>query len=161
MLLIHFSAPKKLLCFSIRPLELMFVDQLKPYFKLFVRQPAKKAPNVQSSLLTKTPRPWVDATGSVFKIRSTAFDQLQVWFNTLSSQSSPTLDHFRSILRRLNQPDYSSTYVFDSSCISSCPPEIVFSKVYPKSQLNFLLHLLYTMGHFSTELDLFSASSLR
>ena len=146
--------------FSIRPPELFFVRQLNNYYKFFVRCPPAKKLN-SFSLLVKNPRPWVDGTGCVVRIRSTALELLQQWLTTVQDQSNPLLGQFKVILQNLHTHDYKETYVCDTTNLSPCPPEVVFSKVTPKNASKFLLHLLYTMGSFDTELDLFASTSLR
>ncbi len=116
---------------------------------------APKKKTTTTNLLRASPRPWIDGLNGIIRIRSTALPQLQAWFSARSTDNNLTLQ-FNDVLQNLNQVNFSKTYIFDTTEVTPFPAEVVFSKVYPKNPLKFLLHLLYTMGNFDTEIDLFS-----
>ena len=72
----HFSTDKFTL-FSIRPPELMFIRQLQPYYSFLIRDKCLKR-EVVTSYLSRNPRPWIDGSNTVIKIRSTALAELRL-----------------------------------------------------------------------------------
>ena len=156
----NFSTDKVTL-FSIRPPELLFVRKLKDHFAFFVRDKKRIHSNKVIPTLSLVPRPWLDGTNSKIKLRSSALHELRIWFTQFTGFNDSRVAEFEMVLRNLNRTNFREVYVADSTMLSTGPAEIVFSKVYPKNHFKFLLHLLYTMGSFETELDLFSSSSLR
>ena len=151
----------KVTLFSIRPPELLFVHKLKDYFAFFVRDKKRIRSNKVIPTLSHVPRPWIDGSNSEIKLRSSALHELQIWFTQFTGFNDPRVAEFEKVLRNLNRTIFRELYVADSTMLSTGPAEVVFSKVYTKNNFKFLLHLLYTMGSFETELDLFSSSSLR
>ena len=144
----------KISIFSLRPPQLLFVDDVRSYFRWFIREKTKK-----SLLNYDLPRPWMDGTGMLVKLRIHAKET----FLSFAQQciSDP---HFPGVYQTVqdcidvvvaNNP----LYMFMS--LEEALPIIVFSEVSPSNVLSFLSHILLSMGRFETELTLFKQFSMR
>ena len=157
----------KVTVFSLRPPELLFVDKLMLYFRWFVREKVSKK-NVHLTLLKLdiTESHWLDGEGYAIRLRPCAVEEFEnfVLENCLENPSNDRLiDASLVISVVLNEPTHSnySFFVSEDKTLSNTPAEVVFSKVYPRSPANFLVHVLLSTGSFETELELFDVPSLK
>lgn len=116
---------------------------------------------------------WIDATGHCVLLRENAIPEMreyvgQIQHDTFYNQQSG----FNSILRWVKRilelqleslmPNFESCEDWDFAYVhlicthgdARFLPTVVFPTVYPSNQMKFMLHLLYSLGHFDTELDL-------
>ena len=149
----------KVTIFSLRPPELLCVTTMKAYFTLFVREEKIKKLSQMKILLHKQPPVWIDGTNCVVRIRQSAMNQISQYIKDMETLNNEiafsNLKHILTINDGNNITDHVS-----KNRLTSNTPVVVFSTVYPRQPINFLLHLLYSMGAFETELDLFHSSSL-
>ena len=145
--------------FSMRPPELLCVKRLQHYFSFFIR--LKPIPHSQMPThLRQTPTPWIDGLNCQVKIRPAAISDIEDLVTTMNSSCSRTQALSR-VLNSLSEDSFKCTYLETNMPLSKTPAVVVFSNVYPRQGLNFLFHLLLSMGEFETELDLFAHSTLR
>ena len=149
--------------FSIRPPELLFIKKLNLYYSHFVQGKTLKNHRELRNALSSQPRPWIDGTNTIIRLRSGSVETMRSYVRNLVNSGSdcPKIVLFVSTLNSLSVESFQSVYISESPCYSVSPAVVVFSNVYPRDGLKFLLHLLYTMGEFETELDLFSSQSMR
>ena len=151
------------IAFSLRPPELMCIDLMKLFHSCFIKKRIfRNLINVKLELL-KTPRPWIDGRNALIQLRPAAINTIRDFLQ--SKISAGVYNHSEVnllyVIDHLNDQNFTETYVSDSTTLSRTPAIVVFSQVFPKSGLKFLLHLLFSMGSFQTEIDLFSSTSLR
>ena len=149
--------------FSIRPPELFFIKSMKFYYSHFVHTKHIRSYKELRNILSKNPRPWVDGCNVIVKLRSSSEKLVLSYYRDLleSGYECHKISHFLTSLDSVTEYNCKSTYIYESPSLSNNPAVVVFSNVYPKEGFKFLLHLLYTMGEFDTELDLFNSPSLR
>ena len=143
----------KISIFSFRPPQLLFIDEIEKYFKWFVRGPKS------ADLLTFVqPRPWIDGSGLVVKLLSSAVDHFIDFTQGCLNKSRfrfTTEDNLRECINHVSS--HRSVYV--TGCNSPLSV-VVFSDVSPSSVVNFLTHVLLTFGNFETEISLFKHCSM-
>ena len=115
------------------------------------------------AFLRNTPVPWVDGLSTVIKLRPSSVGEMRSFVNETIRKGTATADVFLfgQVLDNLHTDSYKKCYLYDKNDISKSPAVVVFSDVKPTDCFKFLLHLLYTMGEFSTEIDLFNKVALR
>ena len=160
----------KVTLFSIRAPELLFVDNLKLYFRWFVREKMSKKRRENLYLrflkLDVTQSHWLDGEGYSAKLRPCAIDEFKNFVQEKlieNPTNSRVLDAQLVVTQVLQDQSHVNYHNFVSADVklSNTPAEVVFSKVYPRSPSNFLIHFLLSTGHFETELELFDVPSLR
>ena len=149
--------------FSVRPPQLLFVRQLKQYYSFFVVAETVRSTTELESCLSKTPIPWVDGCNSVIKLRPSSIGEMRHFINETIGKGTAIAEVFlfQRVLDNLHDDAYKKSYLYDRDDISKSPAVVVFSDVKPTHCFKFLLHLLYTMGEFLTEIDLFNEVALR
>jgi len=149
--------------FCLTPPELLCIDTIKLFYSCFVKgRSFRNLASLRAQLLT-TPRPWIDGRNALVQLRPAAISTVK---NFVEDRINKGLYTHREVnllfvINNLNAHDFKERYVSQCIRLSKTPAIVVFSQVYPKSGLKFLFHLLYSMGSFQTEIDLFSSTSLR
>ena len=159
----------KVTVFSIRPPELLFVNKLKLYYRWFVREklPGKKE-TICVRFLKNDVRDstWVDGENKAIRLRPCAVDEFSNYIQDCLLQNSADnrlLDAMlvvSEVINNLSHPNR-SFFVSADPNLSNTPAEVVFSKVYPRSPANFLIHFLLSNAKFETELELFDVATLK
>ena len=148
--------------FSVRPPQLLFIKKMQVYYSHFtsVKKFFKKNDLIKE--LTKFPVPWIDGCNYLIQIRSSSVDFLKNYIaeKVIINNDAP-IRRFKTILDNIHSEPFRSKFLCEDLNLSQSPAVVVFSSVYPKNSFKFLLHLLYTMGEFETEIDLFNAKTLR
>ena len=160
----------KVTVFSLRAPELLFVDNLKFYFRWFVREKIskKRRENVYTRFIKvdMIQSHWLDGEGYATKLRPSAIEEF-ITFVQEKLLENPTdnriLDAQLVVSQVVQDPSHVNYHNFVSADVklSNTPAEVVFSKVYPRNPSNFLIHFLLSTGRFETELELFDVPSLR
>ena len=145
--------------FSMRPPELLCIKRLQHYFSFFVRSKPLPISRLPAYLL-KTPTPWIDGLNCQVKLRPAAIPAIEDLATTMDP-CCPRAQSLLRVLKSLSQEQFKSAYLETDIQLSKTPAIVVFSNVYPRQGLKFLFHLLFSMGEFETELDLFAHGSLR
>ena len=151
------------IAFSLRPPELLCIDTMKLFFSSFVKgRTFRNIVSLKLELLKK-PRPWIDGRNALIQLRPAAVNTVKRFLQDKINQrlfSHREVD-LLYVINHLNDQNFKETYVSQNAKLSKTPAIVVFSQVFPRSGLKFLLHLLYSMGSFHTEFDLFLSTSLR
>nr|XP_039271517.1 uncharacterized protein LOC120345964 isoform X2 [Styela clava] len=150
--------------FNIRPPELLSVNKLLAYHEIFVYTGNRATSNLQISLDPLTDR-LLDACGYEVKIRRSGLVKLRHFLQDNFFNSSSYSNHMMSsrnfladLVQRLsskmdvNTLRLSNIFVHDKD---SKETVAVSSYVHPNRKINFLYHLVLTLGHYETEFDLF------
>ena len=138
----------KITVFSIRPTELLFVNKLKFFYRWFVREklPGKKE-TICVTFLKNDVRDstWVDGENKAIRLRPSAVDEFSNYIQDCLLQNSADnrlIDAMlvvSEVFNNLSHPNRSFCVSADPN-LSNTPAEVVFSKVYPRSAANFLIH---------------------
>ena len=149
--------------FSVRPPQLLFVRQLKQCYSFFIVAKTLRSETELVTSLTKTPIPRVDGLNAMIRLRPSSVGKMRNFVNEAIGKGIATADVFlfERVLDNLHVDAYRKTFLYIKDNISRSPAVVVFSDVKPTLCFKFLLHLLYTMGEFSTEIDLFNEVDLR
>ena len=148
--------------FSVRPPQLLFIKKMKFFYSHFttVKKISKKEDLI--CRLKKFPVPWIDGCNCLLQVRSSSLETLKKYIaEKLVQNNDVHYRRFKRILDNIHSEPFKSTFLCEDTNLSQSPAVVVFSTVYPKNSFKFLLHLLYTMGEFDTEIDLFNARTLR
>ena len=159
----------KVTVFSLRPPELLFVNKLKLYYRWFIREklPGKKETIcvrfLKNDVIDST---WVDGENYAIRLRPCAVGEFSNFVQEclLQTPADDKLnDAWRVITHVLNIANHQNRSFFVSADpnLSNTPAEVVFSKVYPRSPANFLIHFLLSNACFETELELFDVPTLK
>ncbi|KAF4650828.1 hypothetical protein FOL47_000836 [Perkinsus chesapeaki] len=160
--------PDPICHFSLRPPELLYIDDLRTYTKFFTSKPAKKTdfpvnnrerPTVYDAMIKEDVREssWIDATGKIIRVQKRYLDRLIAY----TQEKANTDERAREVvilLEEAQQRDELHRRLVDSS---SKRRVVVFSSALPHHGHKFLVHLLLTLGRFETELDLFDVADLK
>ena len=169
--------------FGLRPPELLCIDRMEDYFRLFARTKTAIVKDELSSCLylKKSLREshWVDCLGHVVTIRACAAKTLlkkienKYFFPSDNDRHNPmrkllievctlqvsaeadTLVRLRKRVWEKLRP------VFISGDHKDHMPIVVFSNVKPKNASKFVIHVLLSLGRFQTEVDLWRLPSMR
>ena len=143
----------KVTIFSLRPPELLFVDNMESYFSFFKRLPLKKAnlrkfahKQLDKSLL-------VDGMGYAVKIRSNQLLTFQSF--TESSDSIILTSEMKQFVSGLRGKHLRHVWHSPTKYVVT-----YFSEVEPRNFSRFLCHILLSLGHFQTEIEVFSGKSM-
>ena len=107
---------------------------------------------------------WVDGENKAIRLRPCAVDQFSNFVQDCLLQNSADnrlIDAMLvvwEVINNLSQPNR-SFFVSADPNLSNTPAEVVFSKVYPRSAANFLIHFLLSNAEFETELELFDVAT--
>ena len=145
----------KISIFSIRPPQLLFVDEVEKYFRWFVRG------NVTKSLLDfNQERAWIDGTERLIKLRVKAREEFVSYAQNRLNQLPENNEECHNIVDciTLIKRDSSLHSVKDDS--SASLPVVVFSEVSPLNTVGFLTHIILTLGKYETEYSLFKNFSM-
>ena len=159
----------KVTVFSLRPPELLFVNKLKLYYRWFVRE---KLPGKKETICVRFLKndvkdsTWVDGENYAIRLRPCAVGEFSNYVQEclLTTPADDRLnDAWRVITEVLNVASHQNRSFFVSADpnLSNTPAEVVFSKVYPRSPANFLIHFLLSNACFETELELFDVPTLK
>lgn len=173
----------KITVFSLRPPELLLLfDTIRNYFRWFIVKKKKVKPEKIDELLNDDlyMSIWLNNLQQKNMVGRKALPEIMSYFATLESDSeSPLLEEVQSILSVFKKIDY----VLKAETLSSADrsfrkfalrhlvdgddkmnlhlPVPVFSYIKPTNPVQFLHHILLSMGHFSTEIDLTMHGSIR
>lgn len=148
-----------LVAFQLRPPELRFVDNPVKFLEWFTW---KRAQNGQDDI-TEDLRtsPWVDCFSRQWRIRESAIEAVQLW--AIESDDSIGYDVYRQVLQNIedtSKDDPLYKRFVDNSKSGKKRGIVVTSLPKPSNVLGFLVHILLSRGHFTTELDLYAAGSM-
>ena len=159
----------KMTLFGLRPPELLFVSSPVLYFRWFVREKPTGIPNKvnKDDYLLHCDSPiecyWVDLTAFVVKLRPSAVEPF-LQFIYERQNNKYTQFNFVScsnqFLQFFHQSTTNTKFVSNNPCLSKTVAEVVTSNILPSNPSRFLIHLILSMGHFETELDLFKCATL-
>ena len=168
--------------FSVRPPELRFIiDQIGNYFRWFKVVPKLLNEETMRKIIDSDIRltSWVDGLQRIVKIRREAIPELYEYINNQMRHHDKASPHIECMINLFNEihshyEDRNVTAVVDEAfgihlekdLIYYDPnldhlPIPVYSYIKPTMGTQFILHLLLSMGHFSTEIDLTLHPSLR
>ena len=108
----------------------------------------------------------MDGANKAIRLRPCAVDQFSNYVQDCLLQNSADnrlIDAMLvvwEVINNLSQPNR-SFFVSADPNLSNTPAEVVFSKVYPRSAANFLIHFLLSNAKFETELELFDVATLK
>ena len=177
--------------FSVRPPELLFVDKMEWYFKLFRRTRERVDGSLNEVLKSQLENsPLVDGLGYQLELREKGIPLLKEILvrRTCNSMSQYGYTRVRAVFMKAIK--YYEAVGLTVGCgsatrnvqlskgsareweiiqhnliytddINEHIPIIVFSNVRPANASKFIIHLLLSMGHFATERDLWMHASLR
>ena len=148
--------------FSVRPPQLLFITKMQFYYSHFtsLKKILKKSDLITE--LTNFPVPWIDGCNYLIQVRSSSVDILKNFIaEKLNILDDAPIRRFKRVLDNIYSEPFRSKFLCEDTNLSQSPAIVVFSSVYPKNSFKFLLHLLYTMGDFETEIDLLNARTLR
>ena len=148
--------------FSVRPPQLLFIRKMQFYYSHFTAVKKIFKRNDLIAQLKNFPVPWIDGCNYLIQVRSSSVDILKSYIaeKVIINNDAP-IRRFKRILDNIHSEPFRSKFLCEDMNLSQSPAVVVFSSVYPKNSFKFLLHLLYTMGEFETEIDLFNARTLR
>jgi predicted GIY-YIG superfamily endonuclease len=175
----------KITQFSLRPRELKpIIDMVEHYYRwFFVDMKNKISSNEMNDLLTDnlTETHWIDGLQRKVKIRRSAIPELLEWCSYLETEEANVeVAGKESMIEVMKQIEYvlenDDEDILDDDGISFLShvkenmiyddekehlPVVVFSYVLPSNGIQFLNHILLSMGRFSTEIDLMTHSSIK
>lgn len=150
--------------YGLRPVELMgLIRQLGHYYRWFVVEDKVMAPDDISVGLKVdvTKCMWIDCLGRRVKLRKQAISEVRTRLVGIS-QEDVTVDSWelRQHLLQVIDSDEECPLLFadDDGEVLPIP---VFSKVTPDTPTSFLLHLIFSIGEFDTELDIKQSPSMK
>ena len=139
----------KISVFGIRPPELLVIDSPLEYFKFFYRSPKK----------SNTTRGWIDGLKRSVYLRSQCAGEFVKYCN---SRLSTVVETHKLIQLKQIAQNYLDHQINDGYVIENVKSvEIVTSNVLPLNPLKFCVHILFTLGRFTTEYDLFTQPTLK
>ena len=109
---------------------------------------------------------WVDGENKAIRLRPCAVDEFSNYIQDCLLQNSAENRLLDAMLvvsevnNNLSHPNR-SFFVSADPHLSNTPAEVVFSKVYPHSPANFLIHFLLSKAKFETELELYDVATLK
>nr|XP_039262880.1 uncharacterized protein LOC120338934 isoform X2 [Styela clava] len=154
--------------FNIRPPELLSVNKLLVYHEIFVYTGHRASSNLKISLDPMNDA-FHDACGYVVKIRRSGLNKLHHFLQNTDLTSSSQTSHIASsrnflvkLLERLSSEiesdaQLSSKIFIDEKSVKETVA--VSSYVYPTKKINFLYHMVLTLGSYETEFDLFTRTT--
>ncbi|XP_077976105.1 uncharacterized protein LOC144431999 [Styela clava] len=154
--------------FNIRPPELLSVNKLLLYHEIFVYTGNRASSKLQISLDPMNDALY-DARGYEVKIRRSGLNKLQYFLQNNDFTSSSQTYHIASsmnflvkLVERLSSEiesdaQHSSKIFIDEKAVKETVA--VSSYVYPTKKINFLYHLVLTLGSYETEFDLFTRTT--
>ena len=105
----------------------------------------------------------MDLTAFVAKLRPSAVPPF-LQFNEERQKNKYTRFNFVScsnhFLQVFHQSSTNTKFVSNYPCLSNTVAEVVTSNILPSNPSRFLIHLVLSMGHLETELDLFKRATL-
>ena len=173
----------KITQFSLRPLELKpIINMVGHYYRWFHIDMKNKISgeemniNLDENLKCSS---WIDALQRQVKLRKTALKEVMEWCTELEIENEfqPGREEIIQIFREINdvltldpinrsedQDEFYSHILKNLLYVDEKPQHLpipVFSYVRPTNGINFLNHLLLSMGRFETEIDLMSNASIK
>ena len=146
--------------FSLRPAELLSIRSLETYLKWFSFHSTKSdrvSEDVQEHSL-------LDAAGRIVKIRLKYLEEVSAFFQSLDD-NHPGVDEMRLLTENLLlekiSGNFSPSFKRFVDMKSNKHVVISFSAIHPRNPSQFLTHLVYILGEFTSELDLFTVTNLR
>jgi predicted GIY-YIG superfamily endonuclease len=170
--------------FSLRPCELKtIVDMVGHYYRWFIIEMKQKLTGEEmDTLLNDDLRmsPWIDGLQRKVKLRKTALPEILEWCSYLETEESDqtqgrvimiqlirdintVISETRDILNEDDSQFLSfilKHLIYDDSKEDHLPIP-VFSYIRPNNAVQFLNHILISMGRFSTEIDLMTHGSIK
>ena len=150
--------PDKVTIFGVRPPELRFVRSVEQYFTWFLRFKPKKQQAPESCIKARVEESlWTDGLGYIVLLNSYYVDSfVSFCTNYITKDNSFNLNCLEALacLRSQHQNNFLCEKKF-----ATCR-QVVFSNVLPRDSSNFIIHILLTLGSYTTELDLFANSSI-
>ena len=155
----------KITMFGLRPPELLYVESPVLYFKWFVREKATKKPknaNVHEFLITtdQSQALWVDATGAIVRLRRAAVPCFITYTNQVIRQNCLQIQQACNMFLNTIGPEHESKVISSDITLSETTAVVVTSNVLPRNSPKFLIHIVLSMGLFTTELDIFNVPTM-
>lgn len=160
--------PDPITKFGLRPPELLYVDSLRLYTKWFTARsiPLRERRSADGRRLNShearvsidvLESSWIDATGQEIRVQNRYLPRL-IDYTTKRAEGDERAAHvLRRILSVLGSNEDARKRFVDNN---SKRRVVVFSSPLPHFGHKFLIHLLYSLGRFETEVDLFSCGNL-
>jgi hypothetical protein len=148
--------------FSVRPPELFQIARLEDYLKWFSFSSAKVI--TVSDEVSECP--WIDGSGKRVRVRKRYLAEVRRFFRSLANRvliNPGTLEMyglFETLDHEVLQGRDSAFVNRFVDMSADRDVVVVFTCIEPTSMSKFLVHLLLTLGTFSTELDLFRGPTL-
>ena len=150
--------PDKVTIFGVRPPELRFVRNIEQYFTWFLRFKRTEKQATETCLKAAADDSlWIDGLGYIVVLNSFYFDSFISFCNNYTSTDNSFLLNCVEALACLRSPNRNN--FISPKKFATCR-QVVFSNVLPRDSSNFVIHILLTLGSYTTELDLFSNSSI-
>ena len=149
----------KITVFSVRPPELLFIRFVEHYFTWFTRRRLRRNESSETLLSLDTIQSqWIDGLGYKIKINPFYLNDFREYCNTFCSNNS--YYNLQAEEAKVCISGSNCCYYVDDSRVDPLV-QVVFSTIVPRNSSNFLIHLLLSLGQFTTEMDLFSHLSLK
>nr|XP_039258626.1 uncharacterized protein LOC120335208 [Styela clava] len=143
--------------FNIRPPELLSVNKLLLYHEIFIYTGNRATSNLQISLDPMTDRLY-DARGYEVKIRRCALNKLRDFLREISDHNVQSRNFLIDLVTRLSSKSDADTQQLSKDFVHEKDVKetvAVSSYIYPNRKINFIYHIVLTLGHYETEFDLF------
>ena len=146
--------------FSLRAPELLSVNSLKSYLKWFSFH-SSKSELVSDDIQQHS---FLDAAGRIVKIRFKYIEEVTAFFQSLDD-NQPGVDELRLLTESLllEKQAGTSSPLFNRFVDKKGIKHVVvsYSAIAPRNPNQFLTHLVYVLGEFITDLDLFNVTNLK
>ena len=149
--------------FSIRPPELLCVDNLEKYSSWFVYEPQRlKVADLKQMFSSQRYKPWVNARGWQVKLRPSAVNHFRIFLeNNGEAKYAEAIGYNLEVLQMINIDKHvENVFMSQKKGLSKTNAEVVFSNVNPKRTIDFLVSFVLRFGKYENELDLFATNSL-
>ena len=149
--------------FSIRPPELLCVDNLEKYSSWFVYEPQRmKVADLKQMFTSQRYKPWVNARGWQVKLRPCAVNHFRIFLeNNSEAKYAEAIRYNLEVLQMINIDKHvENVFMSQKKSLSKTNAEVVFSNVNPKRTIDFLVSFVLRFGKYENELDLFATNSL-